>query len=289
MEEVLLRFHQIGKKIFEELDNQSLAKCREVNESWGLFIDGEKTIPFRIIKSLTDVPDTYLKKNFAKADLASVSELVKNIQHAYSEVHHEQHNFKYGRFGLGLDVGFIIERKIDGKQSWPRLRITSNARVLSKTIKKCVKRNSERPIKNLLAKLNTGKLFLTPKGDLSKSHPTNLSNGCGETVLHFAAKNGYLNVCKLIAENIQEKNPENFREATPLQWAEENDQYSVVEYFQTLLDLPLTRKSCPYCSGFRLSRLMKNHIKKEHPEKISMKRKSEMNPEINKAKQYKLK
>ena len=122
---------------------------------------------------------------------------------------------------------------------------------LSKTIKKCVKKNSDRPIENLLAKLNTGKLFLTPMGDVSKPHPTNLSNGCGETVLHFAAKNGYLNVCKLIAENIQEKNPKDFWEKTPLQRAEENDQYSVVEYFQKLLDIPLTRKSCPYCFGFR--------------------------------------
>ena len=244
MEEVLLRFHQIGKKIFEELDNQSLTKCREINKSWRGFIDSEKTVPFRIVKSLTNVPDTYLKKNFGKADLASLTKLVKNIQQAYSEVHHEQHNFKYDQVGFSSNFGFIIERKIDGRQSGPRFRITSNTKVLSKTIRKCVKKKSDRPIENLLAKLNTGKLFVTPMGDVSKSHPTNLSNGCGETVLHFAAKNGYLDVCKLIAENIQEKNPKDFWEKTPLQRAEENDQYSVVEYFQKLLDLPLTRKSC---------------------------------------------
>ena len=34
--------------------------------------------------------------------------------------------------------------------------------------------------------------------------------------------------------------------------------------------------------------VMQNHIRKEHPEQISMKRKSEMNPEINIAKQNKL-
>ena len=281
MEEVLVRFHQIGKQIFEELDNQSLTKCREVNESWRGFIDGEKTIPFRIIKSLTNVPDTYLKKNFGKVDLAFVTELVKNIQHAYSEVHHDQHNFKYRYWD---PEWLIIERK-----SRPRIRIFITG-ALSKTIKKCVKRTNLQPVQKLMAKLNTGELFLTPMGDVSKSNPTNLSNGCGETVLHFAAKNGYLSVCKLIAENIQEKNPQSYWEweSTPLEWAEENDQYSVVEYFQTLLDIPLTRKSCPYCSGFRLPRLMQNHIKKEHPEKISMKRKIEMNPKINEAKLKKL-
>ena len=282
MEEILVRFHQIGKKIFEELDNQSLTKCREVNKSWRGFIDGEKTVPFRIIKSLTNVPDNYLKKNFGKVDLASVTELVKNIQHAYSEVHHEQQNIRYNHFDKEL---FIIERK-----NYARI-LTFNTGVVSKTIKKSDNKIMRGPIEkdeNLLAKLNTGKLFLNPMGYVSKSHPTNLSNGCGETVLHFAAKNGHLNVCKLIVENIQEKNPQSFWEATPLQMAERNDQYSVVEYFQKLLDLPLTRKSCPYCPGFRLARLMQNHIKKEHPEKISMKRKSEMNPEMNIAKQKKL-
>ena len=128
MEEVLLRFHQIGKKIFEELDNQSLTKCQEVNETWRLFIEGKKTLPFRIIKSLTNIPDDYLKKKFGKADLASVTELVKNIQHAYSEVHHEQHNFKYACFSK-------MCLSLNGKQSGPRFRIFNNNGVFLKALK----------------------------------------------------------------------------------------------------------------------------------------------------------
>ena len=171
MEEILVRFHQIGKKIFEELDNQSLTKCREVTESWRGFINGEKTVPFRIIKSLTNVPDTYLKNNFGKVYLASVTELVKNIQHAYSEVHIKQRNFKFHDLGL----------RQDGK----------NLKVIWGYLE-------DLPIilhdENDLEKLKTGKLFLTPTGIVSKSHPTNPSSGYGETALHIAAKNGYLNV-----------------------------------------------------------------------------------------------
>ena len=85
MEEVLVRFHQIGKRIFEELDNQSLTKCREVNESWRGFIDGEKTVPFRIIKSLTNVHESYLDKNFGKLDLDTVKELVIDFPHVYRD------------------------------------------------------------------------------------------------------------------------------------------------------------------------------------------------------------
>ena len=279
MEEVLLRFCLIGKKIFEELDNGSLTKCREVNESWGSFIDVEKIVPFRIIKSLTNVPDTYLKKNFGKVDLDSVTELVKNIQHVYSEVHSEQLNFSV-RSEPRFDRLFYIEREKDGK----KLKTIRQPIIDELTL------INTKPVpieldENLLANLNIGKLFLNyPGWDVSESHPMNPSNGFGETALHFAAKNGYLNVCKLIAENIEEKNPQDYWGKTPFQMAEYNDQSFIVEYFQTFLEvlrkLYLPRESCPYCSGVRLSRLMQNHIRQEHPEILFLKRNGEMNPRI---------
>ena len=278
MEEVLLRFCHIGKKIFEELDNGSLIKCREVNEPWRGFIDVEKIIHFRILKSLTNVPDTYLKKNFGKVHLDSVTELVKNIQHAYNEVHNEQQNFTV-RSGPGSRVGSLrvlfIEREKDGKKLKTIRRLISRDLFLTPICKPMPV-----PIeldKNLLANLSTGKLFMNYNDNVSESHPRNLSNGNGETILHIAAKNGYLDVCKLIAENIEDKNPQDYRGRTPLQMAEDNDQSSVVEYFKSL-----TRKSCPYCPAIRLSRLMQNHIRQEHPEKFSIKRKGEINPSLQK-------
>mgnify|MGYP001157521576 CR=1 FL=1 len=292
MEEVLLRFCHIGKQIFEELDKGSLTKCREVNESWRGFIDVEKIVPFRIIKSLTNVPDTYLKKNFGKVDLDSVTELVKNIQHAYSEVHDEQRNFTV-RSGPGSRVGLFwvlfIEREKDGKKLKTIRRLISEDLFLTP-----ICNPMPMPIKldkNLLANLNTGKLFLNYEDNVSESHPMNPSNGYGETALHFAAKNGYLNVCKLIAENIEEKNPQDHFGKTPLQMAEDNDQSFIVEYFQTILELPrkvaLPRKSCPYCPGVRLSKLilMQNHIRQEHPEFFFLKRNGEMNPRIKVARE----
>jgi hypothetical protein len=234
MEEVLLRFPHIGKKIFEELDNGSLMKCREVNESWRGFIDGEKTLPFRIIKSLTNVPDSYLKKNFGKVDLDSVTELVKNIQHVYSEVHNVQQTFSV-RSEPKMDRVFYIEREKDGKKLHTVREAIIGELFLTPTC-------NSKPVpieldENLLANLNIGKLFLNYKGGVSESDPINLPNGFGETALHFAAKNGYLNVCKLIAENVQEKNPKDFSGVTPLEMAEERDRSSVVEYFQTLLNV----------------------------------------------------
>ena len=209
MEEVLLRFHQIGKKIFEELDNQRLTKCREVNESWRGFIDGEKTVPFRIIKSLTNVPDAYLDKKFGKIDMDSMKELVKDIQHIYSSFNAVRQNFT-----------ICFPEKL---WAYPRIRalLTQNGIILSES---------------QLAQLNTGKLIITSNG-LSKPDPVNPSIVFGMTALHYAAQNGYLNVCKLIAENIQDKNPKDFGGQTPLQMAERRGHSSVVEYFKTLFNV----------------------------------------------------
>ena len=270
MEEVFLRFCHIGKKIFEELDNGSLMKCREVNEPWRGFIDVEKIIHFRIIKSLTNVPDTYLKKNFGKVDLDSLTELVKNIQHAYSEVHTEQLNFSV-RSERRFDRVFYIEREKDGKKlKTIRTMISGNLFLTP------ICNPTPVPIEvdeNLLANLSTGKLFLNYEYNVSESHPMNLSNGYGETLLHIAAKNGYLDVCKLIAENIEEKNPQDYRGRTPLQMAEKNDQSFIVEYFQTLLEHP--RKSIlSWSSAFNKTRIL------GIPRIFFLKGNGEMNPRI---------
>ena len=221
MEEVLVRFHQIGKRVFEELDNKSLAKCREVNKSWRGFINGEKTVPFRIIKSLTNVHKSYLDKNFGKLDLDTVKELVIDFQHVYRDFNNLQRNFEI-KASKSCNREFIISLQKDGH---------TMATIMA-------------PLdldENQLAELNTGKLFLSPGawGIMeSKSDPLN-SEVVGTTALHFAAREGYLNVCKLIAENVHENNPKIWGEewgveGTPLEVAEENGHSSLVKYFQSL-------------------------------------------------------
>ena len=49
MDELFLRFPQIGKQIFEELDNKNLTKCKEVCKSWQEFIDVENITWNRIL------------------------------------------------------------------------------------------------------------------------------------------------------------------------------------------------------------------------------------------------
>ena len=44
MDEVLIRFPVIGQKIFKELDNKNLAKCRNVSKFWQHFLDNDSLL-----------------------------------------------------------------------------------------------------------------------------------------------------------------------------------------------------------------------------------------------------
>ena len=51
MEEIISRFSHLGEKIFAQLDNLSLARCREVSKTWKTFLDGQKFLHIRSIQS----------------------------------------------------------------------------------------------------------------------------------------------------------------------------------------------------------------------------------------------
>ena len=50
MDDALLRFPHLGESIFEQLDNESLAKSREVCNFWKIFINDQKLPWIRMIK-----------------------------------------------------------------------------------------------------------------------------------------------------------------------------------------------------------------------------------------------
>ena len=53
MEEVLIRFSQIGEKIFNFLDEKSLQNCKRVTKTWKNFIEdpSQKLLCIRFIKN----------------------------------------------------------------------------------------------------------------------------------------------------------------------------------------------------------------------------------------------
>ena len=61
MEEILCRFPHLGKRIFAELDDLSLAKSRETNRQWLHFICNEKFYENRINEMLANKATDYGK------------------------------------------------------------------------------------------------------------------------------------------------------------------------------------------------------------------------------------
>ena len=51
MEESFQRFSHLPEKIFEELDNVSIAKCRKVNRRWRNYLEDGKVLQIKIIRS----------------------------------------------------------------------------------------------------------------------------------------------------------------------------------------------------------------------------------------------
>ena len=60
MEYLIERFPHIAEQIFEQLDNESLTKCREVNKVWKNFIDERNYSWIRIVK----IPTVLTKGKF---------------------------------------------------------------------------------------------------------------------------------------------------------------------------------------------------------------------------------
>jgi hypothetical protein len=46
-EDLCLRFPSVAESIFDELDNQSLVKCKEVSRVWRIFLQGPKFLIMR--------------------------------------------------------------------------------------------------------------------------------------------------------------------------------------------------------------------------------------------------
>ena len=54
MEEVLFRFSHLSEEIFDKLDNESLARCREVSKAWCTYLDGQRFLQIRKMEAKVD-------------------------------------------------------------------------------------------------------------------------------------------------------------------------------------------------------------------------------------------
>ena len=85
MEEVLLRFPDLGEAIFDSLDGKSLHKCRKVGKAWKHFIENpkQKFLWIQIIRKHEN--DSYIKNyirgpvNWSKLKINDLREFARNL------------------------------------------------------------------------------------------------------------------------------------------------------------------------------------------------------------------
>ena len=207
MEELFVRFPHLSENIFSKLNYQSLVTCREVSKTWNNSIEVEQSSYLKIIKGYTKCSDELLEEilNNFKAPIILVSILNKIFSNFSKGTTQSRQYFKWGNTPLHIAAG-------SGHLA-AYILIMENV-------------GDKNPIG----------INLVPMKILGVKEPNQLR--CADihteyTPLHLAAINGHFSTCKLIIENVVEKNPPNKYMFTPLHAAAANGNYSI---FQMIIE-----------------------------------------------------
>ena len=92
MEEVLLRFPHLSENIYDSLNHQSLAKCREVSNKWQAFLDKQKFLQIRVIKATLKIGDSW-NATFKKFSTEMISELAISVKQ-FARMYTNDYNHK---------------------------------------------------------------------------------------------------------------------------------------------------------------------------------------------------
>ena len=208
MNEILRRFQHIGEQIFEELDNESFAKCRKADRSWKTFIDSQKFLWIRIIRFCSLDSIEPLKKILKQTKLNVVKELAE-----------EALGLCFSKFDDNKE--FELRRRKAGHILYFAARIGYEDFFKEENISKFNEKNPE----NLFG--HTPLHFAAQNGHLSicqliiqnlkaddpdtdgildyKTEDENPENPLW--LAYYGDHENRIDICKLIIENLQDKNP----------------------------------------------------------------------------------
>ena len=197
MEKQILKFPHIVEKIYGELDNESLVKCKEVSLPWNHFLETNKAYNWQVIKGYTNCSDALMKK------------LAKNKTEAIKIVSDLHEIFKKFPRGTRQSSRFI--------KTW----FNSPLHVAAE--------NGYLKAYQLIME------NIMDKNPLSFYDATKYSfihvNSLFATPLHLAARKGHFNICEFIFENIRGKTTTDHLKITPFHSAAENGHFLICQLF----------------------------------------------------------
>ena len=214
MENLLQRFPHLAKRIFDQLDDRRLNRCKEISGEVLEFLDNERFFWIRIImkykRKIKDFTKLW-KQVFDKTPV----EKVKQIAIAISKFHNDHHLYSHH---------FIINRCWSFKQ-WSLIAVSAHhddLALIQFIVRKIKLKNIKQVerINALFLAAYKGNLevydFLTSKLRDKNPGKTSLLNREGSSPLHWAAYNGHFGFCKFIIEGTGSKNPGTIKSITLL-------------------------------------------------------------------------
>ena len=183
MEVLILRFPHLVENIFDQLNNENLAKCSEASKTWHNYVAKQKFFHCRKIKRRIEenlVFGEFWKKVLSKANTEISLQLSLAVEKFFAE--------RDGWFHCGLTSLHIAA-------SFGNFQIVEY-------------------IENISVKYSKRNL-----GNIMKHDNKNPKNSWIDTPLHFAASKGHLKICKYIVDKVEDKNPKCINGRTPLHYA----------------------------------------------------------------------
>ena len=263
MEEVISRFPHIAQQIFEELDNYHFTQCKIISQLWKNFMEENKFLYIRLIKTLTNCSKKAMKKIFPKANLEDTIQLASDVSKGYDELRKANiTDPSLTLFHLAAKRGYlsicqlIIENieehptELYGKYPLHLAAENGHFSICQLIITK--NKNKSQPQVNNPQNFddifdfdfqdNTPIHLATQNGHLAvcellikwieDAYPkeieyANAANTFGSTPLHLAAEFGHLSVCQYLLKKVEDTDHENRFGATPLNCAAKNGHSAV--------------------------------------------------------------
>ena len=222
MEQQVTRFPHVAVKIFDYLDIRSLAWSRGVCKLWKRFIESSKFSWLKFIKGIlkqlkqTEETQVQWKRVLFMADIKQIIDIADTVQRSVIR-------------------SYDIKQALEDFSPLLVLAKVDNSLNLCKDLCRTIPNDKINLITNqknsvgytclhiAACSMNNVDIFSFLIEKAKDKNPKALGeNYASVTPLHLAAKNDYLEICKLIIDNIGENNPSDNHGTTPLHHAAKN-------------------------------------------------------------------
>ena len=212
-EDLCLRFPSIAESIFDELDNQSLVKCREASREWSEFLSSPKLLLMRKIKKTVETRREF-RKVWRSVGKKHNTNTISQLEVAVTEFFGNDENF-------AGDANVDVYSNIDSESCClTPIHIAAgsgNTSLWETLTEKAAEIQPKDETGQTPLHYSAGNgHFETTKLIINRIDDKNQGDNEGGTPLHFAAYRGHLNICRFIMNQIKDKCPRDNSGNTPL-------------------------------------------------------------------------